>query len=364
MAKNQIYFWTLILFFPNVWELLEAKISIPTQSSKRYVYFEDIQKEFPSLKSSFNPATFVGAIQHPSGEVRFRVGSSFYTFNQTIEKISVPVLYKEKDFLIPPEIVEAIFVQLMSEDVRYEYKENVLELEILPSVEKLEIKTILIDAGHGGKDPGTASNDGTNEKLVALQVAKILQKFFEKVYPTINVVLTRSDDTFIELERRSEIANRELKKSGSALFISLHCNSSINMDVNGFEIYYLSQTPSTESARETALLENRIFKPKGTPAIKKIQAGMMSSLIQRRSRILARSLESEMKKKLQPQILSRGVKKADFSVLRGSLMPAVLVEMGYLSHEKESKLLQSKSLQVKIAKSIVEGIRGYELAKN
>ncbi len=211
MAKNQIYFWTLILFFPNVWGL-EAKIFIPTQSSKRYVRFEDIQKEFPSLKSSFNPATFVGAIRHPSGEVRFRVGSSFYTFNQSIEKISVPVLYKEKDFLIPPEIVEAIFVQLMSEDVRYEYKENVLELEILPSVEKLEVKTILIDAGHGGKDPGTASNDGTNEKLVALQVAKILQKFFEKVYPTINVVLTRSDDTFVELERRSEIANRELKK--------------------------------------------------------------------------------------------------------------------------------------------------------
>ncbi|EMG20940.1 N-acetylmuramoyl-L-alanine amidase [Leptospira interrogans serovar Icterohaemorrhagiae str. Verdun HP] len=148
------------------------------------------------------------------------------------------------------------------------------------------------------------------------------------------------------------------------MFISLHCNSSINEEVNGFEIYYLSQTPSTESARETALLENKILKAKGSPVVKKIQAGMMSSLIQRRSRILARSLESEMKKKLQPQILSRGVKKADFSVLRGSLMPAVLVEMGYLSHEKESKLLQSKSLQVKIAKSIVEGIRGYELAKH
>ncbi|RHX79440.1 N-acetylmuramoyl-L-alanine amidase [Leptospira yasudae] len=363
MAKNQIYLWGLILFFSNAWGLA-AKVSIPTQASERYVRFEDVQKEFPSLKSSFNPATFVGSIKHPSGEIRFRVGSSFYTFNQTIEKISVPILYKEKDFLIPPEIVEALFVQLMSEDVRYEYKENVLELEVLPGAETLGIKTVLIDAGHGGKDPGTASNDGTNEKSVALQVAKILKKFFEKVYPEIEVVLTRPDDTFVELEQRSAIANRELKKKGSALFISLHCNSSINEDVNGFEIYYLSQTASTESARETALLENRILKPKGTSAVKRIQAGMMSSLIQRRSRILARSLESEMKKKLQPQILSRGVKKADFSVLRGSLMPAVLVEMGYLSHEKESKLLQSKSLQVKIAKSIVEGIRGYELAKN
>ncbi|EMO29597.1 hypothetical protein LEP1GSC170_2617 [Leptospira interrogans serovar Bataviae str. HAI135] len=66
--------------------------------------------------------------------------------------------------------------------------------------------------------------------------------------------------------------------------------------MNGFEIYYLSQTPSTELARETALLENRILKAKGSSVVKKIQAGMMSSLIQRRSRILARSLESEMKK--------------------------------------------------------------------
>ncbi|XDD50946.1 N-acetylmuramoyl-L-alanine amidase [Leptospira sp. WS92.C1] len=363
MAKNQIYLWGLILFFAGLWEL-QAKVAIPTQSSERYVRFEDIQREFPSLKSSFNPATFVGAIKHPSGEIRFRVGSSFYTFNQSIEKISVPVLYKEKDFLLPPELTEALFVQLMSEDVRYEYKENVLELEVLPGAEKLGIKTILIDAGHGGKDPGTASDVGASEKEIALQVAKILKKFFEKVYPEITVVLTRPDDTFIELERRSEIANRELKKKGSSLFISLHCNSSINPDINGFEIYYLSQTPSTESARETALLENRILKAKGNSTIKKIQAGMMSSLIQRRSRILARSLESEMKKKLQPQILSRGVKKADFSVLRGSLMPAVLVEMGYLSHEKESKLLQNKSLQVKIAKSIIEGIRDYELAKN
>ncbi|PJZ54165.1 N-acetylmuramoyl-L-alanine amidase family protein [Leptospira adleri] len=363
MAKNQIYLWGLILFSLNVWEL-EAKVVIPTQSSERYVRFEDVQKEFPALKSYFNPATFVGSIRHPSGEIRFRVGSSFYTFNQTIEKISSPVLYKEKDFLVPPEIVEALFVQLMSEDVRYEYKENVLELEVLPGAEKLGIKTILIDAGHGGKDPGTASDSGTHEKDISLQVAKILKKFFEKVYPEINVILTRPDDTFVELERRSEIANRELKKTGSSLFISLHCNSSINADVNGFEIYYLSQTPSTESARETALLENRILKPRGNSAVKKVQAGMMSSLIQRRSRILARALESEMKKKLQPQILSRGVKKADFSVLRGSLMPAVLVEMGYLSHEKESKLLQSKGLQVKLAKSIVEGIRGYELAKN
>ncbi|MDV6235976.1 N-acetylmuramoyl-L-alanine amidase [Leptospira ellisii] len=363
MAKNQVHLWWLILLLIGPWELA-ATVSIPTHSSERYVRFEDLQREFPSLKSSFNPATFVGAVRHPSGEIRFRVGSSFYTFHQNIEKISVPVLYKEKDFLLPPEVVEALFVQLMSEDVRYEYKENLLELEILPGAEKLGIKTILIDAGHGGKDPGTSSPSGSDEKDVALQTAKILKKFFEKVYPEIAVVLTRSDDTFVELERRSEIANRELKKNGSALFISLHCNSSVNEDVNGFEIYYLSQTPSTEAARETALLENRILKPKGGAAVKKIQAGMMSSLIQRRSRILARSLESEMKKKLQPQILSRGVKKADFSVLRGSLMPAVLVEMGYLSHEKESKLLQNKNLQVKIAKSIVEGIRGYELAKN
>ncbi|EPG66363.1 N-acetylmuramoyl-L-alanine amidase family protein [Leptospira wolffii] len=363
MAKNHLLLPALIsVFLCNLSLFAEARV--PTIGHQGYVSFEEIKKRIPGLQSKFEPATMVGSVLHSGGELRFKIGSSFYAVNGSLEKTNLPAIYREKDFLLPPEFVEAIFVRLLSGDVNYEFKAGELVFDLLPKAEKLRLSAIILDAGHGGKDPGTSSPKGLQEKHVSLQVAKILKKFLNKVYPEVRVVLTRGDDTFIELERRSEIANKEIHKGGSVLFVSLHCNASISDDVNGFEVYYLSQTPSTEAARETSLFENRISGKKGGPNYGKIQAGMMSSLIQRRSRLLAVSVESEMKKNLASKILSRGVKKADFSVLRGSLMPAILVELGYLTNGKESGLLADKAQQVKLAKSILEGVRAYELAKD
>ncbi|PJZ68161.1 N-acetylmuramoyl-L-alanine amidase [Leptospira perolatii] len=364
MEKNQILLWLLaVSFFFYVGPILGQE-RIQTIGKYRYVRFKEIREKIPTLKSEFDPATMVGSILHSKGEIRFRIGSTFYTINGWIEKTSLPVLYSDKDFVIPPEVVESIFVQLLPEDVKYEFLESELVFEVSNTLEQLHISTIVIDAGHGGKDPGTSSNYGIQEKQVSLKVARALKKFLNKVYPEIQVVLTRSEDVFIELERRSELANSQLKKGGTALFLSLHCNASIAEDVNGFEVYYLSQTPSSESGRETAILENKIGGLKGRNTYKKIQAGMLSSLIQRRSRLLAHRVETEMKKNLGSKILSRGVKKADFSVLRGSLMPAILIEMGYLTHPREARLLENQATQVRIAKSVVEGIRAYELAKD
>ncbi|PKA14620.1 N-acetylmuramoyl-L-alanine amidase family protein [Leptospira haakeii] len=363
MDKDQILLWGLgffLLFNAPVF----AESRIQTIGKNGYVSFEEIHKKIPGLQSKFESATLVGSISHTSGEIRFRIGASFYAINGSLEKTNLPVVYKDKDFLLPPDLVEAIFVRLLPGDVSYEFKEDELVFDLLPKAERLKLSAIIVDAGHGGKDPGTSSDKGMQEKLVSLQVARFLKKFLNKVYPEVRVILTRSNDSFIELERRSEIANKEMQKGGSVLFVSLHCNASISSDVNGFEVYYLSQTPSTETAREVSLFENGISGKKGGTSYGKIQAGMMSSMIQRRSRLLARSVESEMKKNLGPKILSRGVKKADFSVLRGSLMPAILVEMGYLTHNKESEVLADKTHQVKLAKSILEGVRAYELAKD
>ncbi|TGK02633.1 N-acetylmuramoyl-L-alanine amidase [Leptospira langatensis] len=363
MEKDQILLWGLGIFL--FWNIsLSAETRISTIGKNGYVPFEEIRKHIPGLQPKFESATLVGSISHATGEIRFRIGASFYAINGSLEKTNLPVIYRDKDFLLPPDMVEAIFVRLLPGDVSYEFKDGELVFDLLPKAERLRLSAIIVDAGHGGKDPGTSSPKGIQEKMVSLQVAKFLKKFLNKVYPEVRVILTRAGDSFIELERRSEIANSELQKGGSVLFVSLHCNASISDDVNGYEVYYLSQTPSTEAAREISLFENKISGKKGGVPYRKIQAGMMSSLIQRRSRLLARSVESEMKKNLGPKILSRGVKKADFSVLRGSLMPAILVEMGYLTHSKESDLLADKTQQVKLAKSILEGVRAYELAKD
>jgi N-acetylmuramoyl-L-alanine amidase len=106
-------------------------------------------------------------------------------------------------------------------------------------------------------------------------------------------------------------------------------------------------------------LENKILGTQTGEPIRSIQAGMMSSLVQRRSKVFAESLDLEFSRNFGNLIPSRGVKKADFAVLRGSLMPAVLIEMGFLSHPQESIYLNSEKVQKKIAESIVRGIQSY-----
>ena len=111
-------------------------------------------------------------------------------------------------------------------------------------------------------------------------------------------------------------------------------------------------------------MENKFLSGKYESDIMKIRAGMLSSVVQRRSKKLAGFIEKGLEKQLRKRILNRGVKKADFSVLRGSLMPAVLVEMGYLSNAKESKLLQKEKFRLKIAEGVAKGLREYANAKD
>lgn len=364
MEKNrfpvQILGILLILLPQSILWALE----IPTLGKAKYVPFSSLQKSFSDLDSSLNRATLVGSIHLGNSEIRFRIGESFYTVDGQIEKTKLGVLYKDRDFLLPPEFVEAILVHLVRDEVLYTYKGQKFVFEIRAYQQAGKLESVIIDAGHGGKDPGTSSKKGIHEKEVVLDVALKLKARIEKERPDIRVFLTRSDDRFLELEDRSARANYIRRKYGISVFVSLHCNSHIAEESNGFEIYYLSQTATTESARQTALLENGILDERKNPKVKEIEADMMSSSIQRRSRILASTVEREMKKNLYRKILSRGVKKADFSVLRGSLMPAVLVEMGYLSNPKEARELQSSRIQEEICESILRGIEDYDEKTN
>ena len=111
-------------------------------------------------------------------------------------------------------------------------------------------------------------------------------------------------------------------------------------------------------------MENQFLSGKYKNEVMKIRAGLLSSVIQRRSKKLAGFIEKGLEKQLRQRILNRGVKKADFSVLRGSLMPAALIEMGYISNTGESKLLRKEKFRQKIAKGIAEGLREYANAKD
>jgi len=226
-----------------------------------------------------------------------------------------------------------------------------------------KITFIVIDAGHGGKDPGAVSRGKVSfrEKNITLKIVKYVEAALKKRLKGIAIRLTRPDDRFVELSRRTEIANRLLKKHENGLFISIHVNASLSKKSSGFETYYLSQNPTNDEARTTAALENNVVVLEDKTAdgsygdIDYIEALMMTTQIQKESSMLADSLQHGLKKVLT-SFKSNGVKKADFFVLRGVLMPAALVETGYLTNAKDAANLSSDAHQIKIGEGIAEGI--------
>lgn len=225
-----------------------------------------------------------------------------------------------------------------------------------------KLDVIVIDAGHGGKDPGTIGVGKTKEKDVTLGVALKLGKIIEKNLKKVKVVYTRKTDTFIELYRRAQIANDAKGK----LFISIHCNSTEKKPSkqNGFEIYLL-RPGRTEDAIRIAERENSVVnlevgfeeRYKALTEENFILVSMQQSAFMRYSEQFASLAAKAMADALK--IKYSGVKQAGFYVLVGASMPNVLVETGYLSNRNEEKVLKSSTGQQKIAEALYNGIREY-----
>ena len=231
-----------------------------------------------------------------------------------------------------------------------------------------EIDFIVIDAGHGGKDPGAVGKGGKREKDITLAVSKRVYDILKRELKGVNIRLTRSTDVFLELGERTEIANRLLRKSKNGIFICIHVNASISPKSSGFETYYLSRDPTTDDARVTATLENNVVvletkKKHHYDDIEFIEALMLAAQIQKESHILAELIQKNMTSAMK-QSHSRGVKRADFFVLRGSLMPAVLVEIGYITNKKELNLLVTPNYQAVVSEAVAGGITSFVAGYN
>jgi len=243
-------------------------------------------------------------------------------------------------------------------------REKQKETKPLPHVSKDAIGFIVVDAGHGGKDPGAIGKSGIKEKLLTLQIARQVALELQKRLPGVDVVMTRTTDKFLELGERTEIANRLLKKGVNGIFVSIHCNAAVVSKISGFETYYLSQNPSNEEARTTAVLENNVIvfespeKRKRYSDVDIIEALMLNTQIQKESFMLASAIQKGLDKNIT-EFKSKGVKKADFFVLRGCLMPSALVEVGYITNPKEKGFLTDTNYQKKLARGITEGIMSF-----
>ena len=212
----------------------------------------------------------------------------------------------------------------------------------------LSVKTIVIDPGHGGKDPGAVSQT-RQEKQIALSLSKTLRDTLVK--KGYNVRLTRETDVFLPLRERTRFATNQK----ADLFISVHTNASTARAASGIETYYLALA-SDESARITAMRENA-----GAEYNMKELDALVGRILKEskstESRRLAQLIQAQLTS--GKQVKNRGVKHAPFVVLIGTKVPAVLVEVGFISNPQEGKKLTTKTYQRQLATAIAKGIEQY-----
>lgn len=219
-----------------------------------------------------------------------------------------------------------------------------------------KFQTIIIDAGHGGKDPGTSGRSGLKEKTVVLDIALKLRNILRD--KGIKVIMTRDTDEFIALEDRAKIAN----KSNADLFISIHANYSRTRSVRGMEVYYLRNLDDI-TRRDTQLSTNykealgRLAMKKGDATLDRILLDLMYENKQIESRKIAKYVTKNTSDDINS--VDRGSKMAGFSVLKNTLIPAVLVEVGFLSNKSEEDLLSTSSYREQVAESLAKSILEY-----
>lgn len=224
------------------------------------------------------------------------------------------------------------------------------------------IRKIVIDPGHGGKDPGAIGYSGKNyEKDIVLKIARKVKKLLEEELE-VEIVLTRDKDEFVSLQERTQLAN----SVKADLFLSLHCNAHANKKARGIEVYYLS-TAKTDEARAVEALENSVVYDYegGHEAVKRyddlafILADMAQSEHLEESYQQAFRLQRYLVHETEAQ--DRGVKQANFYVLRGAFMPAVLLEMGYLTNPDEEKKIIQDKYQDKLASAITMAVKEFKI---
>ena len=224
----------------------------------------------------------------------------------------------------------------------------------------LSARRIVIDAGHGGHDPGAIGPGGLQEKDLVLDVALRLEKLLRSELGA-EVVMTRATDVFIPLEERTAIANAR----GADLFLSIHANSSRSRKARGIETYFLNFAKNAH-AEEVAARENSISSATLKDLQTLVKAITLNSKIDE-SRDFAANIQEAMIDSLRPHypdVLDRGVHQAPFYVLIGASMPSVLAEIAFVSNPQEEKVLRTPDHRQNIARSLAEGVRSYLTALN
>ena len=228
----------------------------------------------------------------------------------------------------------------------------------VPASSRRARNLVVVDAGHGGRDPGARGPGGTREKDVTLRIARRVAELLRDD-PAFEVRMTRDRDTLIALHDRARLANRWRDEGQPAVFMSIHANANESRSEKGFETYFLSEA-RTADAKRVEEFENSAMQYEERPhgdALGFIMADLRQNHYLRESADWARIIQDELRD-IHPGP-NRGVKQAGFAVLRGTFMPSVLVEIGFISNHQEERLLTDPDAQERIARKLVESVKQY-----
>ncbi|PCJ62132.1 MAG: hypothetical protein COA79_05440 [Planctomycetota bacterium] len=336
-----IFIIILLLWFPI----------LKSESFRSNITLESVAKKY-RLEMSVDSMTGEVTLSNVKCQIQIIPGMNVFLFNQSVYELN-EYLYKKKGRYF----VGSSFLNLVKKVARpsVPVKWTFLGKKEITS---LNFK-VVIDAGHGGKDTGAIGRKGLTEKRTTLKVAHILKRELEK--NGVTVKLTRSSDIFIDLPKRSKVAS-SIKAD---LFISLHFNSSRKRSVDGIEVFvyryrdqkreiYRSKVAKSKVPfKKSILSDDAIFSRSTETNLMRLQ--LLSSVVE--SNKAARTILKNLM--VGENISNRGVKEANFSVLRNGTCPSVLVELGFLSNSAKEQRLRSKTYCRSLAIRLSKGIIGY-----
>jgi N-acetylmuramoyl-L-alanine amidase len=280
-----------------------------------------------------------------------------YQFDRSAQ---VSIRMRPKDFTFTSKLKkDPLRIQILVRGEGFVDSSLVSTDETLESFNDNEIDVIVIDPGHGGEDFGAVGPSGTKEKEVVLKIAKYLHSYLKKD-ERFKPVMTRQDDNFIPLSKRTALAN----SVGGDMFISIHANASSNKKARGIISFFLADA-KTDQARAAATLENSSIRFENMEDQKQYLTDldftlrdMIQTEFQRESADLADIIQGKIKG--TTKIKSRGVDQAGFFVLDKAYMPAVLIETAFISNKDDEKLLKKDDFHKKTAKAIFESIVAFK----
>ncbi len=274
--------------------------------------------------------------------------------------LETPVLLTNDGVILPSSLIGKLLkATKKSEGYQPKPVKKIIETPSRFNSSKDKIKFIVLDAGHGGKDPGNVHH-GIPEKKVNLIITQKVAAILKKKNPNIRIVFTRNDDRFISLEGRSNMAVNLTRLRHQGLFVSIHANAALNLKTRGIETFFYSSNGSHKSHERIRCFRTLTLPLSQNPKVHRIITKMYDLQISKESKYLAQYVNREVYTRVRNKTKNRGVKAhKPYFVITHNNLPSILVEVGFLSNSQEARMLMNGSHQYQVALGVATGIHRF-----